>query len=80
MNIIYKYTLTGEGDIISAKRFLSAQIQDGKICVWALQGEEEKQYNVYIIGTGWPAQLEEDIYIGTVQQGRYVWHVFAEEI
>lgn len=60
--------------------FLSAQMQNGKLCVW-VKGmpvkDDAKRVTFYIYGTGLTVD-DDDIkeYIGTVQDGSMVWHVF----
>jgi len=66
-------------------RILSAQIQREKLCVWALvdplRRNETESRQVVICGTGHSVDemvpLSYD-FIDTVQQGAFVWHVFAE--
>jgi hypothetical protein len=58
---------------------LSAQVQDGEICVWVLVDLDMPLNDVefYIYGTG--NQLPEFIgnYISTCQLDGFVWHVFV---
>lgn len=58
-------------------RVLTAQVQSSLICLWASVDPAAKQVNrcFVIAGTGEPIDGSEQ-YIGTVQQGGYVWHVF----
>lgn len=67
-------------------KFLDIQYQDGIVCVWAVCNigptRQEKNYNVFKIGTGSSWSLEhwdEEHYIGTIQDGEYVWHYFWDE-
>lgn len=58
---------------------LCVQMQDGNPCLWALvlPGETERR-KIEIYGTGHPVSELELAYIGTYQEGPYVWHVFEE--
>lgn len=61
-------------------RVLCAQFQGTVLCMWALvdpDSPKEKRV-VHVVGTG--EQIVGDLgeYIGTVQQGPLVWHVFLE--
>lgn len=68
-------------------RILSVQEQRGEVCVWALVDTDSPPVSVrfWIVGTGHPfphelAYAKEDTYLGTVQAGPLVWHVFAAEV
>lgn len=60
----------------------------GEICVWAVVDplaaeEQEKTYLIELVGTG--HYFDKDFYntadyIGTTNDGPYVWHVFALEV
>ena len=60
---------------------LSIQAHEGRTFLWAaVEPEAEKKgYKFYSVGTGFGTIPGGCYYIGTVQQGRYVWHVFSEE-
>lgn len=78
--LIYKYTFDDEMcGVIAAERILTAQMQHGKIRVWYEHGINDKEYEVWVVGTGWPIEADAE-YIGTVQDGIYVWHVYARKI
>lgn len=61
-------------------RILSVQVQDGIICIWAMVRPDNPtiRRRILVVGTGNP--LPDEIwaahYLGTVQVGRGVWHVF----
>lgn len=59
---------------------LSVDIQNGGICLWALVDPNSKlvNYKFAIIGTGNPIDDSYNLqmFIGTVQQPPFVWHVF----
>jgi hypothetical protein len=86
MRTIYKYTLNIDShqaiEVPSGAEFLSAQIQNGKVCVWALvDPNAKKELELFIIaGTGhpFPEQPKQFQFLGTVQQagGALVWHIF----
>lgn len=58
---------------------LSCQIQRGNICLWAeVNTDLNKTSRRFLIyGTGNPIlQKANRVFIATVQQGQFVWHVF----
>ena len=89
---IYKFTFNPEWSVHTIIRdyhiveFLSAQLQDGKVTVWAIV-DKEKENNVseiFICGTGWSIGednkywFNKENFIGTVQDNwGLVWHVFG---
>jgi hypothetical protein len=86
---MFKYALEGKSGLQQVvmprkSRILSAAIQNGTICLWALVDEsctEQIARNIEIIGTGWPTECEYLGFIGTVThnphlQDQFVWHVF----
>lgn len=51
--------------------------QDGSICIWmeVTQSAPKEKRKFLVMGTGW--ELPEDRnYVGTVQMGSFVWHVY----
>lgn len=83
MNTIWKYILplTAKQIVFMPRgaRILTVQIQEGNICLWAIvdtdNGNEERRFA--IVGTGAPNEIPTDsTYIGTCQDGAFVWHVF----
>lgn len=83
MNAIWKFLLTEEETEIEApiEQFLTVQMQGNVPCVWAIVNpyQAPKKYNVYMFGTGREYQkIDASRYIGTVQDGTYVWHCFWE--
>lgn len=58
---------------------LSVQMQDGVPCLWALVEDDyeatERTFSFAGTGHAIPATLVTD-YIGTIQQGPFVWHLF----
>ena len=83
MNVVWKYILAkGELQYISmptGSKVLSVQTQDGVPCLWAL-GDPSKSHKprmIRILGTGFQsADVHAHQYVGTFQQGLFVWHVF----
>lgn len=62
-------------------KVLSFQNQTGTMQIWVLLNPDEKQQEdrcFVIIGTGHPIQPEdyELSFVGTAQQGPFVWHLF----
>jgi hypothetical protein len=59
---------------------LDAQIQGDTLCLWAIVNpiEEEEDRKIHIVGTGNLFPEIECCYLGTVQDGNFVWHVFEE--
>ena len=57
---------------------ISVDNQHGQICMWALVNDEaEKETRTFeVVGTGhYMRDIDRD-FVGTVQQGPFVWHVF----
>lgn len=81
---IYKYPLelTGTQNVVLpfATNILTAQVQNGVICLWAVgdQDDERKVSRVIrIVGTGHRFDdADRCHYIGTVQIDSFVWHIF----
>lgn len=85
---IWKYPLeiTDEQNIRMPKgaNILTAQIQGGTLCLWAIVDPKAPLVSrwIGIVGTGHPmAQEMECVYLGTAQMagGALVWHVFELE-
>ena len=85
MNVIWKFPLRAETTEIEAPidEFLTVQMQDGLPCVWAIVNPDKspRKYNIFILGTGWECNsIDASKYIGTVQEGAYVWHCFWDKV
>ena len=84
MSVIYKFPLrvTDEQTINmpTGAKILSVQFQNDQLCVWArIDNEYFKSKRTFlIVGTGHRFPDDGRQYIGTVQQGPFVWHVFEE--
>ncbi len=85
MRAIWKFTLKVAGrQGVSVPRDavpLSAQMQDDTLCVWCLVDPKAKSetVTVAIVGTGHAFDPTGWEFVGTVQQGAFVWHVFWPE-
>ena len=83
--VIWKQTLEKTKEqmirVPATHNFLTAQMQDGQPTVWFECDPDTPLIDkkVYIAGTGWGVPLQKDAgeYIGTVQDGPLVWHVYA---
>lgn len=81
MKKVYKYKIQHEIEKIHAPivNFLTAQVQNDTICVWAEIDTNivETDYYLSIIGTGCSVP-EDNNYIGTVQDadGMLIWHIY----
>ena len=93
MNVIYKYPLKGldNGDFVEifmpqGARILAVQIQGiENPTIWAMVNTEEgklvrRMLRVYGTGREIEERLEDLDYIGTVQTGPFVWHVFERKL
>jgi len=91
MKMVYKYPLKGlenaallEVEMRQGSRILALQMLDRIPCLWVMVNTDERKLVrrlLRIYGTGRP--IEEDPadldYIGTVQMGPFVWHVFERK-
>ncbi len=83
---IFKYPIALEDEQLVKMphnaKILSVQEQKGKICLWAMIAgglPSTCERKIFIYGTGHEIKYpERKAYIGTVQQGPLVWHVFEE--
>jgi hypothetical protein len=59
-------------------RILTVQVQRDALCLWAIVDQEAKRETriFCIFGTGERFNRPDATYIGTVQDGDFVWHVF----
>ena len=86
MKTIHKFTMTSTEQafqIPGAAKILSAQNQQGRICIWVLldEGDEKVERIFKAFGTGQEIDgvLEKD-FIGTIQVGEFVVHLFEKTI
>lgn len=83
MKTTYKYLVNRIIRLPLGSKVLSVAYQGEDLYVWVLQDKIVEStimidYNFYVIGTGWEISPEDrcDIFVGTVFQGPFVWHVF----
>jgi len=81
MKTIWKYELTPGIQSINIPQggsILTAQTQNGRVCVWALVDPSQKSVikEFEVVATGQPFESESKRYINTVQISWTVWHVF----
>jgi hypothetical protein len=79
---IWKYELEGPGketelEMPSGARIVHFAQQGGVYCLWAIvaPNAECEKSKFRIIGTGWDIQDHNFNYIGTLQDGPFVWHL-----
>ena len=81
---IYKYEISPFGLTTHTGRFigvLKVDWQEDRLCVWCLVTDStvvrESEITFYSLPTGYEFQYDEDMrYLDSVQEGRYVWHIF----
>lgn len=79
---IFKYSVTErDGERVKMPqdaRILSIQYQGDQLCIWAVVSPDSRIVNRILqrIGTGWDIPENLGNYIGTVQDGPFVWHYF----
>ena len=87
MKTIWKYTILLTDDqtvrMPEGATILSAQVQKGSICLWALvdpSATQTKERAIEVFGTGNPIEPGNRQFISTVQTaaGAFVWHVFEK--
>jgi hypothetical protein len=86
MKTIYKFALSRLEscpvvDMPCGAQILDVQVQNDKICLWAIVESTEKfeARKFFVVGTGHPLPPNAGAHIGTVQsKGPFVWHVFEE--
>lgn len=87
MPTIYKYQLhkmkVMPMEVAKPLQFLTIQIQQGVPTFWIIADTDapKEVWNIHCYGTGWEIEYKESlIYLGTVQEGSYVWHYFYEKL
>lgn len=68
-------------DVPLGAAFLRVGVQGGLLHLWALvnTGSPAAAVTVHVRGTGKPCEgLDAESYVGTVEDGPFVWHVFAK--
>ncbi len=84
MNAIWKYPFDVTDHVIvkvpAQSKVLCVQMQGGRPCIWVLvdpSSARTESLHLRVIGTGHQHVLiDGERYIGTVQDGQFVWHVF----
>ena len=69
-------------DLPVGAKILDVQVQRGEWCLWYSCGVDlplEKRY-IAIYATGQEVEALNGDYIGTFQDGPFVWHVFEEDV
>jgi len=81
--VIFKYPIQIADDFTldmpGGARILTVQLQNGNPYIWAIVEDTIPllTYSFRVIGTGNPFSPDyRDRYIGTVQTGPFVWHIF----
>lgn len=84
MKAIWKYPLdVTDKQVIQMPanaKVLSVADQAGVLTIWALVDvdAEKEARKFYVVGTGHPLDFTGANFLGSVQQGPFVWHVFVE--
>lgn len=60
---------------------LCVQNQNGQVCIWAevVKGRKPETFTFVSVGTGFGKVPINGVYLGTVQQDVYVWHIYRIE-
>lgn len=83
---IHKYKLEATDSQVvrmpSPQRFLSFQDREGALCVWYEVNEdadddEFDDLEFLVLGTGHNLPKRDALYLGTAQQGPFVWHLYV---
>ena len=83
MKTIWKYKLIPRStyiEIPKGAKFLHLDIQNQDICLW-FQVDPENEIEIRsfeIIGTGWEFKDDNLNYIGTINNGLYIWHIYEK--
>lgn len=80
---VWKFPLTylDRLEMPKGATILSCQPQGEQVCLWALvdPAAEKEIRECATIGTGWTIDdVARVAYVGTVQVGEFVWHVFEK--
>lgn len=84
MNQIWKFTLRRDEKqfilIPMGAEFLTAQIRNNDIYLWAIVNPKNPTSTrcIKVFGTGQEFSNKNIIYIATVQEPPFVWHIFEE--
>jgi len=81
MRTVYKYKLVdGPIKVPGRGRILCVQLQNDEPFMWVQQESDAElnDFNLYQVGTGHSIPRE-SFYVGTTQDGPFVWHWYMEE-
>jgi hypothetical protein len=88
MKAVYKYELDSQNPVIQVPNGISVCWQPihvgldprGKACVWIMVDPTAptKPVRFFIVGTGDEIPDDAELYVGTFNQGPFVWHIFVE--
>jgi len=83
MKAIYKYTVDKDPTFISipkGAKIVHVDKQRDSACFWAIVDTEARMENriFRVVGTGW--DISGYYYIGTYQDGPFVWHIVEQPI
>ena len=85
MKAIYKYPLAGRHvtkvEMPKGANVVKFDSQAGTCCIWAIVDPESPMEERFfsIVGTGWTIE-DTDCYIGTIQEGAFVWHCLEVKV
>lgn len=90
MKKVYKYKIQPDAkdmgmfridvpNVPHGARFLHVGVQGDDVCIWLEVDPENRTttYTLWSVGTGWGTVEPFREYLGSVQQGQYVWHLYA---
>lgn len=82
MNTIWKFTVTQDQiiEVPEGARFIACQKQEKMPCLWAMVDSDAPlvERAVWIRGTGQECPTQG--YVGTIQDGPFVWHFFVTHV
>lgn len=82
---IYKHKLSEGNKIKHVREFLSVQMQGKEITIWYVyDGDYDRELDISIYPTGYETnnydlltRTTHSKFLGTVQDGHFVWHAFG---
>lgn len=79
MRTIYKYSISNTVLLPEGFRILKAAVQEGEPTIWVeLDKDRESVYSLQFVvyGTGWEIPENPGIYLDTLFENNFVWHVY----
>ncbi len=80
MKVIWKYELNDEHIYVPRNsKVLCVKLQHGTPCVWILVEDYDENVNLLqfqVVETGEEFDITDRKYVGTYEEGPYIWHVF----